>query len=222
VKRATLALVFFALLVNAPRFVLVFLRADSLALGKQIEAGLLILTAIATGCVLSGGGAVIAHTLAKHKHGGRWRQALAAIWLAMLAFSVVLIAPLMVAGIRSSDLAAVLDSPAWQWGWSIVAVLAVEVLAAGAMIANALADEPLAVTEQAAIVLEQPSIAPAIEAPASIEEQAPQERGQEEASFRCFYCTATFGTRQALGAHSRKHRNEQSGSFAVVSGMAAD
>lgn len=215
-KGVTLALVIIALLVNAPRFVLVFLRADSLELGKQFEAGLLILTAIATGCVLSGGGAVIAHTLAKHKHGGRWRQALAAIWLAMLAFSVVLIAPLMVAGIRSSDLAKVLDTNAWQWGWAIVAVLAVEVLAAGAMIANALADEPIAQQQEQPVALPARIEAPQEQPLASwLQGAAVVEQPQEQPGVRCPVCNEWCKSSKALNAHSKKHINESKRGLAI-------
>lgn len=141
-KRVGLWLAIAALAVNAPRLVLVYLRVDGLALPAGWEAGLLILTAIATGAVLSGGGAYIAHTLAKLNHGGKWRFALATIWVAMLSFSVFLIAPLLVVGIEATELAGVLNTDRLQWGWAVVAVAAVEILAAGAMIADALLSEP--------------------------------------------------------------------------------
>lgn len=132
---------FIALAVNAPRLILVYLRVDNLALWQGLEASLLVLTAIATGGVLSGGGAYIAHTLATTKGGGNWRILLIGIWLLMLFFSVVLLSPLMVSGLRISPFASVLTSDLAQWTWAIVAVLAVEVMAAGAMVAEALTEE---------------------------------------------------------------------------------
>jgi hypothetical protein len=144
--RVTLVIAIFALLVNTPRLIQVFLWVDGLRLPQSVEAGLLTLSAIATGIVLSGGGAVLAHTLAssQHKRAGRGIivALLVLIWLSMLAFSVILIAPMLVAGIRATEMVRVLPDERWQWLWAISAVLAVEVLAAGAMLAQALVSGP--------------------------------------------------------------------------------
>lgn len=134
-----------ALLVNAPRLVVVFLEADSLQLHPNVEGFLLTITGIATGVVLSGGGAYIAHKLGMIRN---WNTrdplhvALLVIWILMLLFSVVIIAPLMVQGVQESALKNVLHAPWQQWSWGIISVLAVEVLAAGAMIAAALEQQP--------------------------------------------------------------------------------
>jgi MFS family permease len=133
-----------AQLVNAPRLVLIYLRVDHIVLPTIIEGTLLLLTALATGLVLSGGGAYIAHTLATPtKRGGLWKVLLAGVWLAMLLFAVVLVAPLLMASMNTTDIAMTLGTSVYQWLWAIVAVLAVEVMAGGAMLADALKADAL-------------------------------------------------------------------------------
>ncbi len=139
-KRAGLFLALAALLVNGPRLVLIFLQADGLALPDNVEGAILAVTGIATGAVLTGGGMYIAHTLAQPA-AGRLRLLLAVCWLSLLAFSVVLIAPALVFTLRASELAGVLSAERSQWLWAVTAVLAVEVLAGGAMAAHALDNE---------------------------------------------------------------------------------
>ncbi len=144
-KKVGLWLALAALLVNGPRFVIIFLKVDSIDLPKTIEAVLLTATGIATGLVLTGGGAYIAHALAESKVRGAMRWFMILCWFLLLIFSVVLLAPLMVAAIDDSSLNTVLDSKFSQWLWSITSVLAVEVIAGGAMVAYALhgrVDEP--------------------------------------------------------------------------------
>lgn len=137
-KRVGLWLALAALLVNGPRFVLIFLKIDSIDMPKPMEAALLTATGIATGLVLTGGGAYIAHALAKSRTGGMLRWFMILCWFLLLIFSVVLLAPLMVAAIDESPLKTVLNSKFSQWLWSITSVLAVEVIAGGAMVAYAL------------------------------------------------------------------------------------
>ena len=138
-RRAALFFGLFALLVNGPRFVLTFLRVDSELLNSQllpsgIERLLLTATGVGTAIVLTGGGMRIAHVLAKPTTPrGMVRAFLAVCWGLLLAFTVVILAPGFVAAIRTSDLADVLSSNSSQWSWSVVAVLAVEVLAAAAI-----------------------------------------------------------------------------------------
>lgn len=127
-----------ALLVNMPRFVIMFLDVDGISLGLGAEGLLLGVGGVATGIVLSGGGAYIAHTIAKPKPRpwiATW--ALVVCWVALLLFSVVLLAPSLVMAVQSNDMAKVLDTETEQWIWSTVAIIAVEVLAAGAMVAHA-------------------------------------------------------------------------------------
>lgn len=132
-----------ALLVNMPRFVLLFLDVDGIDLGLDAEGILLGLSGIATGIVLSGGGAYIAHAIAQPRQRPRSATvALFACWIALLVFSVALLAPALVMAVRSYGMVKVLDSDWKQWAWSIVAVIAVEVLAGGAMVAHAVSDIP--------------------------------------------------------------------------------
>lgn len=128
-----------ALLVNSPRLVIVFLRVDGLRLPNDVEMWLLTATGIATGAVLSGGGALIAHSLARTT-ARDWRaMALYIAWGLMLLFSVILISPLLVAGIRANpELVQVMPETWQQWLWSIIGVLSVEVLAGASMIASSL------------------------------------------------------------------------------------
>jgi len=130
-----------ALLVNVPRFVLVFLRVDGIVLPLEVEGVMLGASGIATGLVLTGGGAFIAHRLAESKVRGIPRIFLVLCWLSLLVFSVILLAPLLVSAIRTSPLKDVFSSNFSQWLWAVVAVLAVEVLAAGSVAATAVKDE---------------------------------------------------------------------------------
>jgi hypothetical protein len=127
-----------ALLVNGPRFVIVFLRADAISLPTEIEASMLGITGLATGIVLTGGGAYISHRLADSRLSGMIKTSMVACWLALLVFSVILLSPLMVQSIRTSELKAVISSDTMQWAWSITSILAVEVVASGAMAAHAI------------------------------------------------------------------------------------
>ncbi len=137
-KKIGLWLAIAALLVNGPRFVIIFLRIDNIDLPLQAEATMLGATGVATGLVLTGGGAYIAHSLAESKARGMTQFVMVFCWFLLLLFSVVLLAPLMVSAIRISPLQLVLASTFSQWIWSITAVAAVEIIAAGAMAAYAI------------------------------------------------------------------------------------
>jgi hypothetical protein len=58
----------------------------------------------------------------------------------LLVFNIILLAPMLVLAVRSSELAVVLHTPFQQWLWSVTAIVAVEWLAGGAMAAYALLD----------------------------------------------------------------------------------
>lgn len=137
-KKVGLWLAIAALLVNGPRFVLIFWRVDGLAMPITAEAIMLSLTGIATGLVLTGGGAYIAHSLAESPTRGLVRTVMIICWFLLLIFNVILLAPLMVSAIRESSLQTVFDTNFSQWLWSITSVLAVEIISAGAMAAYAL------------------------------------------------------------------------------------
>lgn len=137
-KKVGLWLAIIALLVNGPRFVLIFLQVDNLTIPLSVEAIMLGITGIATGLVLTGGGAYIAHSLAESQTRGIVRTVMIACWFLLLIFNIILLAPLMVFAIRESPLNTVFDTNFSQWLWSITSVLAVEIISAGAMAAYAL------------------------------------------------------------------------------------
>jgi len=141
-KKVGLWLAIAALLVNGARFVLIFLRVDSLVIPITGEAVMLAMTGIATGLVLTGGGAYIAHSLAESQKQGMVRTVMLICWFLLLIFNVILLAPLMVSAIRESSMKSVFDTNFSQWLWSITSVLAVEIISAGAMAAYALEGKP--------------------------------------------------------------------------------
>jgi hypothetical protein len=218
-RRVGLWIALAALLVSGPRLVLVFLQVDGLRLPIAWEAAILSLTGIATGVVLTGGGMFIAHVLA---HAQRLRVLLASCWALLLVFAVVLIAPMLVAGIRSSALAEVL-SGAWQWVWAVTAVAAVEVLAGASMVAVALAADPqpartrsqpspLAVLSDALAQRITASIAQpvAVSAP-SVQDAATTtaqhtRSAEQSGAFACRHCGRSFASVNARSAHERSHK----------------
>jgi hypothetical protein len=121
-----------AVAVNAPRLVLTFFAADGIVVGSRWRLALLALTGVATGVVLTGGGAYLAHALARQTE---HRGVLAVVWLLVLSCAAVLVTPLLVASLDGRDLAQVLPTAPLRWAWSLVAVVAVELVAAGSMVA---------------------------------------------------------------------------------------
>lgn len=132
--RLALLLAVAAIVVNAPRLILVFLEAEAVPVSAGLRVGLLGLTGIATGIVLTGGGAFLAHAVAR---GRRFRRLLTVTWLLVLVCSGVLITPMLAAGLGREPLTEVLSGATTRWVWSAVAVLAVELVAAGSMVAFA-------------------------------------------------------------------------------------
>ena len=127
-----------ALAVSAPRLSLAFLQADGVRLPAMVEAGLVGLTGVATAIVLTGGNMYLAHSIADERvRGGWYKIALGVAWIAELLFSLALIAPSLVNALRASGMDGVLATSGAQWLWAIAAVLAVETLAAAAMVADA-------------------------------------------------------------------------------------
>lgn len=131
--RAGLRLAVVAIAVNAPRLVLAFLAADGVAVDERLRAALLGVTGLATGIVLTGGGAYLAHAVARHPE---HRTVLVVTWLLVLTCAALLVTPMLVAGLGGVQLAEVLPSSLLRWAWSAVAVIAVELVAAGSMVAH--------------------------------------------------------------------------------------
>lgn len=133
-----------AILVNGLRFVMIFLLADGVKIPATIENTILTVTGIATGVVLTGGGMYLAHQLAEIRGRSGAKMILLTAWVSLLVFSVILIAPALILSWRNSPLSAII-SQEYDWIWSVVAVVAIEVLAGAAMFAQALTDSPDAV-----------------------------------------------------------------------------
>jgi len=133
-----------AVSVTGPRLVLVFLQADGISVWPWAETFILAMTGIGTGLIMTGGGMYIASHLAVGMAGFWKRLFLAFCWLLLLAFSVVLITPALVYALQKSQLSAILAFP-YNWYWSIVAVVAVEVLAGAAIVAGATGENVQAV-----------------------------------------------------------------------------
>jgi len=122
-----------AVTVTAPRLALAFLAADGVVVPTVWRIDLLAVSSIATAVVLTGGTAYLAHAIAVASSA---RGLLVALWTAALVCSGALIAPAIVATLRAQSLSAVLGGER-HWGWSICAVLAVDLVASGAMLADA-------------------------------------------------------------------------------------
>jgi MFS family permease len=121
-----------AVTVTAPRLALAFLAADGVAVPTAWRIDLLAVSSVATAVVLTGGTAYLAHAIAVTPAG---RGVLVALWTAALVCSGALIAPAIVATLRAQPLAVVLGAQR-HWAWSICAVLAVDLVASGAMLAD--------------------------------------------------------------------------------------
>src|ERR1700688_1835135 len=122
-----------AVTVTAPRLALAFLAADGVVVPTVWRIDLLAVSSIATAVVLTGGTAYLAHAIAVASSA---RGLLVALWTAALVCSGALIAPAIVATLRAQSLSAVLGVQR-HWGWSICGVLAVDLVASGAMLADA-------------------------------------------------------------------------------------
>ncbi len=122
-----------AVTVTAPRLALAFLAADGVVVPTAWRVDLLAVSSVATAVVLTGGTAYLAHVIAVARSG---RGVLVALWGAALACSGALIAPSIVSTLRSEPLSVVLGLGR-HWSWSICAVLAVDLVASGAMLADA-------------------------------------------------------------------------------------
>ncbi len=115
------------------RLALAFLAADGVGVPTAWRIDLLAVASIATAIVLTGGTAYLAHAIAVAPSG---RGVLIALWTAALACSGAQTAPAIVATLRSEALSAVLGAQR-HWGWAICAVLAADLVASGAMLADA-------------------------------------------------------------------------------------
>lgn len=156
-KRVSFGIVIAALLVSAPRLTLAFLIGDGILVAKSVEIGILTVTGIGSGVVLTIGNAVLAHALAVKATQRSWLWWIEAIaWLLYLVGAVILVAPTLVAGLGHSPLGTVLSTPRAAWLWAITAVVIVELLVGAAMAAAILASAPVVATP---VTVTKPSFA---------------------------------------------------------------
>ncbi|HEV3074009.1 MAG TPA: hypothetical protein VHB47_06280, partial [Thermoanaerobaculia bacterium] len=133
-RSAGLRIALAAILVQAPRLVLVVLGADRMPVPAPAERALLVVAGIGTALVLTGGNLYLAHTVAQVRS---WRRTLAAAWVLVLAASGGLVLPLIVAGISARSVPQVLGAGRLEWTWALLAALAHELTAAGCVLASA-------------------------------------------------------------------------------------
>lgn len=153
-----------SLAVNAPRLMLVYMKADGALPPMWFETFIIGLSGVANGIVLAGAGIVIAHTLARADSPGvhpAVRPLMLVTWLVSLLFATILITPAFVSGIRGVALNAVLQTNLLQWGWSAVAVVAVEVAAAGSMLADAALNGRRSAPRKSQVRISEPESEPA-------------------------------------------------------------
>lgn len=148
-----------AILGLGPRLVLILLNADRHYLSEDWTRALLATSGIGTAAVLTFGGVFIAHQAARLQSGP-----LRNLWLVMLALTGMMTSPLVVAGLRGVKLPSVLDGSSTpsttsavlaQWGWALLVVLLVEVVAGGCMWAAALSQKAETELEEARGAAEQ-------------------------------------------------------------------
>lgn len=132
-KRPALIFASAAVLVTAPRLIIAFLAADGVELPSTWRVAALALSSIATAVALTGGMAYLAHAVAT---AGKGRQALGVMWGAALLCSGALMTPAVVSSLRGLPMHTVLG-PDLHWAYAWAAVLAVDLVAAGAMLADA-------------------------------------------------------------------------------------
>lgn len=118
-----------ALLAQAPRIVLAYLAADRADVPAAIAGALLVLAGLGTAATLAGGSIYVAWATARTRS-----RALLAVWVSLLAATAGLVAPSLVSGLAGSTLPAVLGASWQRWAWSVLAVVAHELVAAAALL----------------------------------------------------------------------------------------
>jgi hypothetical protein len=205
-RRAGLVIALAAILVQAPRLVLVLLAADRLPVAPGAERALLVLAGIGTAFVLTGGNLYLAHTVAQVEP---WRRTLAAAWLTVLAASGGLALPLIVAGLTARTVPDILGAGRLEWAWALLAAIAHELTAAGCILASAAwastQAAPAAEAKPAALVL--PASLPAQSTgllPGGSSAPLPRQTAPVSSPVPCRAgCGRAFTSQQAEIAHQR-------------------
>ncbi len=133
-RSAGLTIALAAILVQAPRLVLVLLAADRQPVTAAVERALLVVAGVGTALVLTGGNLYLAHTVAQVRS---WRRTLVGAWIVVLAASGGLVLPLVVAGLSAHTVPEILSASGLDWPWAVLASIAHELTAAGCVLAGA-------------------------------------------------------------------------------------
>ena len=126
------------ILTNLPRLAVGLLAVDGLHTGP-LEGVLVGLSALGAAGVLTLGNVKLAHAAADPQRSGERRFFAVLAWLALLALTAVILAPLLALAALRHELATIMPQPA-VWAWCIAAVVAGEVIVGAATMAHA--DEP--------------------------------------------------------------------------------
>jgi hypothetical protein len=138
--RAGIAVALSALLVQAPRLVLLLLAGARIEVSTGVTTTLLTVAGVGTALVVTGGNLYLSHRLVTSQRG---RPLLAVLWLLVLAGTGGLLAPDIAAGVLGVSLPQLLSSvdDRAAWWWSIGATLLHELVAASCVLAAALASK---------------------------------------------------------------------------------
>jgi hypothetical protein len=126
------SLAMIALIVQAPRLILSILDADMIPIDKDTRQFLLVIAAIGTASILTGGQLYLIHVIGTVR---KWRPGLVIIWLGVLTFSGAMIIPSVFGGLSSNLLPSVLSGEQKLW-WSLIAAMSHELTAAGCVLAS--------------------------------------------------------------------------------------
>lgn len=208
-KHIGFVIVMFAIAVLSPRLTLLFLEADGVPAPESWHRGLLAASSGAMAVVLCGGAAYLAHAVVRRRC---YRTLILSCWIVLLVFLAVLLPPMLVSSLRTVPLNAVI-APGWpQWLWSLVAVLAPELVAGGVMAAVAaseLEQEQYDEEELYAVAAERDRLAQQVARLRGDLERARASRpvavpDEDEVVYRCpAGCDWTGGSPRAVAGHLR-------------------
>jgi len=160
-----LFLMVMALLVNAPRFILVFLVAEGVTLPPFALSTAGVISGLGNGALITGGIGFVFHRWGDaDKRGLARARLLLMVGITFLAFSIVILAPWVAGSITGRGIANVLQSPTsvpiLVWFWSIVAVTSVDLVVAGSVIAQSVTRKQTRVMERDKNVVESDGSVP--------------------------------------------------------------
>ena len=210
------------LIANVPRFAMVFIVAEGVALPSVALSVAGLISGAGNGILITGGVGYVIHQWMDARTRGLvgWKHwTLLGVAVALLLLSAFILSPWIAGAVTGRELAAVLDAPgevgALTWAWSIVLVLSVDLSVAGVMAANG--------TRKSGDQLDIAALLRGLVARASHERQdsatdshdANAERridvhnshtetqSDAESGHQCEWCGRAFASAQGVSAHLR-------------------